>query len=195
MANERVTEICLIENCSDPVKVVSRGWCNKHYQRWQKKGDVLAAVQHRSETGKCTILGCEKPHQARGWCQGHYKRWQKYGDPNITVQIRGDDEARFWQFVDKTPGFGPDGECWRWVGCSVPGGYGQIWINGKMITAHRYSFFLANGYYPEPVGRHTCDNPPCVHPDHILEGTQKDNMNDKKIRGRGSNQYGVWGKQ
>ncbi|MBB5748585.1 HNH endonuclease signature motif containing protein [Micrococcus sp. TA1] len=29
---------CSIEGCSEPIKVKSRGWCNKHYKRWRAYG-------------------------------------------------------------------------------------------------------------------------------------------------------------
>lgn len=40
---------------------------------------------------------------------------------------------------------------------------------------------------PVPKGlvvRHSCDNPPCCNPDHLLIGTQQDNVNDMIERGR-----------
>jgi len=53
-----------------------------------------------------------------------------------------------------------------------------------MAYAHRYSFFLANGFYAEPQTLHSCDNPPCVNPAHLHEGTPQDNSDEMVERGR-----------
>lgn len=34
--------ICIIKDCTHPVKVKKYGWCSRHYQRWQLHGDPLA---------------------------------------------------------------------------------------------------------------------------------------------------------
>lgn len=61
--------------------------------------------------------------------------------------------------------------------------YGQVYHEGKAYRAHRLMFFLVNGWWPEAV-RHTCDNPPCIEPSHLLAGTSTHNNRDRQDRGR-----------
>lgn len=92
-------------------------------------------------------------------------------------------EKRFWAKVDRSAG--PDG-CWIWNACLDSSGYGLFWAGPKpMQRAHRVSWALVNGRLPDPCGLHRCDNPPCVNPAHIFEGTKKDNVIDRDTKGRG----------
>lgn len=51
--------------------------------------------------------------------------------------------------------------------------------------AHRVAYWLATGDDPEGrVVRHSCDNPPCINPEHLSAGTHGDNIMDKIERGR-----------
>ena len=98
------------------------------------------------------------------------------------------DECSIKRFWDKVDVRDPD-ECWLWIGAATKMGYGQFYYPtwGKSLTyAHRFSYFLATGVIPN-VCRHTCDNPPCVNPSHLLDGTRKDNSWDSVIRGRARN--------
>jgi hypothetical protein len=89
------------------------------------------------------------------------------------------DPAHFWERVDiREPN-----ECWPWKGNARVRDYGHTFFEGRPELAHRVSFKLTYGYWPENA-RHTCDNPPCCNPAHFLDGNHADNMADKVKRGR-----------
>jgi len=77
-----------------------------------------------------------------------------------------------------------EGNCWEWVGRLDPTGYGIIDIRQVCFTTHRFSFAIFNGREPKKFVCHHCDNPKCVNPDHLFEGTQTDNMHDCSVKGR-----------
>lgn len=62
-------------------------------------------------------------------------------------------------------------------------GYGRTYYRGQKIYLHQLAFLKANGYLPEVV-RHTCDNPRCINPEHLIAGTPKDNSRDMLQRRR-----------
>ena len=76
--------------------------------------------------------------------------------------------------------------CWECVSHSKDSsGYPMISRNGTFWKGHRYSYTLFKGDIPEDlVIRHTCDNPACINPDHLILGTQKDNVQDMLERNR-----------
>jgi hypothetical protein len=98
--------------------------------------------------------------------------------------------ARFWPKVNKDgPIIRPElGACWVWIAAKKKdpkrGEYGRIGVGGKAQAAHRVSFLLAHGRWPEPAALHRCDNPPCVNPSHLYEGDVRQNSLDMKARGR-----------
>lgn len=60
-------------------------------------------------------------------------------------------------------------------------------INGTIIrqTINRYVYEQKYGAIPEGMSiRHTCDNPLCINPEHLLVGTNLDNIKDKVERNR-----------
>lgn len=100
---------------------------------------------------------------------------------------------RFWDFVDKTPGLGPNGDCWEWRGHVTKVGYGQFSVKGlrgisSSIAAHRYSLMMATDKFDQPeevYACHHCDNRRCVRSDHLFWGTSSDNHQDRISKGRG----------
>lgn len=41
-----VVDLCVIDDCSKPVRVQRFGWCSTHYSRYRRHGDPLARVRH-----------------------------------------------------------------------------------------------------------------------------------------------------
>ncbi|HXJ61904.1 MAG TPA: HNH endonuclease signature motif containing protein [Verrucomicrobiae bacterium] len=86
---------------------------------------------------------------------------------------------RFWSKVEVSD------DCWLWTSDRKDTGYGQFHYLGKTSRAHRVAWILSYGDIPPGLNvLHTCDNPPCVRPDHLFLGTTKDNIEDKVTKGR-----------
>lgn len=112
----------------------------------------------------CSIDGCDGKHQGHGYCNRHYQRLLKHGDPlgGGPNRIYGDDEARFWSYVDKSDG------CWLWTGYTNPKGYGRFMLNGRQVQVHRFAYEAEVGPIPEGLEiDHLCRTRNCVRPDHL----------------------------
>lgn len=80
--------------------------------------------------------------------------------------------------------------CLVFTGWKKQSGHGQIGENGKKVKTHRVAFEHKHG--PIPKGMcvlHLCDNPACCNPDHMILGTQKENMHDAMLKGRHTNKH------
>lgn len=64
-------------------------------------------------------------------------------------------------------------------------GYVRIYRNNRKTGLHRYAYIKKYGSIPEgAVVMHMCDNPPCFNPNHLVVGSNVDNIADKVAKGR-----------
>ena len=74
--------------------------------------------------------------------------------------------------------------CWEWTGAKWAG-YGKFKFKGKYDGAHRVSYSLfVKDIDDGMLICHKCDNPVCVNPSHLFEGTYSDNAIDAINKGR-----------
>lgn len=79
----------------------------------------------------------------------------------------------------------PFHDCWEWTAYKNQDGYGRFFLNGNKV-ASRISYTIYKGQIPNNLEvRHTCDNPGCVRPEHLILGTHLENMQDCTNRNRG----------
>lgn len=91
--------------------------------------------------------------------------------PNLASQ----DFARFWSHVTRTE------SCWLWTSR----GRAIFHLGERGYQASAVSFMIHTGRYPERFLCHTCDEPRCVNPAHLFEGSPKENTQDMLAKNRG----------
>lgn len=99
---------------------------------------------------------------------------------------RSEAKARqvFWSKVDKS------GDCWIWKTYRKLE-HPKFVFQGKRWRASRLAYFWEHGEIPEHLDAcHKCDNPLCVRPSHLFLGTDSDNQQDAKRKGRRAPKYG-----
>lgn len=90
-----------------------------------------------------------------------------------------DPMERFNSHVTKTD------TCWLWDSFTPKGRANSFMLKGRTLNAARASYTLHKGEISAGcVIMHSCDNPACVNPSHLFEGTQADNLTDMRQKKR-----------
>jgi len=81
-----------------------------------------------------------------------------------------------------------DDGCWTWTARKDRFGYGRFGIGATgSKLAHRVAYELFTAAIPEGSQViHSCDNPSCVNPAHLLIGSAAQNASDKAKKWRGN---------
>lgn len=134
----------------------------------------------RMTKSTCSVDGCIKEHYGRGWCKYHYQKAYLAGrleDGQRTLAKPTDSLDTRLRNIGWT--VTPSG-CWEWSGSLDANGYGQLAVNrGRPWGAYRIAY-EAWVKVPEPNVDicHRCDNPPCINPSHLFEGSRAVNVAD-----------------
>jgi hypothetical protein len=73
-----------------------------------------------------------------------------------------------------------EGDCLLWTGTVTGNGYGIVYFEGRYWGVHRLYYMLKSGEgVRDGVVRHLCNNPLCLNLEHLVLGTQKENIQDQ----------------
>ncbi len=98
-------------------------------------------------------------------------------DPDQTLWL-------IWHLMSKCAIDKKNDSCWEWRG-RYSGGYGYYSYKGDKYLVHRLMYELWYGHIAKGLLiRHMCHNPQCCYPEHLRQGTQKQNMADMRQAGR-----------
>jgi len=128
----------------------------------QEEGSVIASIPQKYRLNKNTIDSIDdiKPFFDRALSLPSWNKYEK-------VQVNNDYD-----------------ECWQPLANIDKDGYGTITVNinkkEKKLVRHRVSYYAKTGKHPHLI-RHMCGNKKCFNPDHLEEGSIKDNLNDTRF--------------
>lgn len=103
------------------------------------------------------------------------------------------DRTPLLRFIEKHSIPEPNTGCWLWEHTLSHKNYASITDprkpiryleSDKLVVSRLVCEAMHGNLPPDLVARHTCDNPPCVNPSHLIPGTKKDNTQDSLVRGR-----------
>ena len=83
--------------------------------------------------------------------------------------------------------YDPASGCLLWSGKINNKGYGLMSANNRQQLVHRLAYEAMHGMVVPGLNvLHRCDTPRCWEPEHLWLGTQRENVRDMRVKGRGS---------
>jgi hypothetical protein len=116
-----------------------------------------------------------------------YRQLTLDGSRPRSSRVAAEEEAiRFWAkvVIDPRPG-----GCQHWIAAIGDDGYGRFQAGSgptaRTVRAHRWAFEVSTGLHPARRALlHACDETGCVALDHLVVGTQAENVAAMHRRGR-----------
>lgn len=185
---------CPTDGCGRPILNRTSGLCSRCDQRRLRGNDPGARPFHvRNKGAKCKVDWCEDEATHKGWCSTCFGWSLRNGGADPTVRRyrynrTAEDLVALIMTIDPDPATG----CRDSTGVffTNKNGYPLTTIKGdkrlqtvtRIVLAHK----LGRPLRRATQACHTCDNPPCVEPTHLWEGTAADNARDRDTKGRGA---------
>lgn len=137
-------------------------------------------TREKARPYNCSVCGA--PGYAKGLCERDYARSRR-GTALVPHALRASGvEEAFLAYAASPP---TATGCIEWSGSRTGDGYGTVSINGQNHRAHRVALSRRGvELHPDTMVLHSCDNPPCVNPDHLRVGDAKQNASDMVARER-----------
>lgn len=128
----------------------------------------------------CSTADCSKPVYGRGWCKNHYQQAWKSGRLESGTRTLAKPTDSLDTRLRNIGWTVTESGCWEWSGSLDIYGYGQMAVNrGRPWKAYRIAY---EAWVKVPAPNvdicHTCDNPPCINPAHLFEGSRHVNVTD-----------------
>ncbi|WP_143668194.1 hypothetical protein [Streptomyces carpinensis] len=195
--NDPTRPTCATPGCGRTARTGKSPLCDRCYQRAQRGNDPAARPFHQRNNDTCKVEWCTVAAERLGWCHACYQ-WSRANDGADPTARRYRYARSVEDLVALIMTIPPNPV----TGCRVStgvfaagrGGYPVTTIQGdprtqtvtRIVLAHR----LGRPLRPATHACHTCDNPPCVEPSHLWEGTAAENSRDRDSKGRGARGVG-----
>ena len=168
---------CSVDGCDR--KHYAKSYCEACYKRVKATGSTAYREYPKVP---CAASECAEVAVAKGLCKRCYQR-NRTGTLGLPKRTGAGEPMRWLQQMVAVGN--RDSGCWLWPYGRTTFGYGVIAMDGRQTSATHAA--MREDGRPRPDGMfalHSCDNPPCVNPDHLRWGDHAENMQEMIERGR-----------